>query len=115
MNYEEHPQKSVEPRHEVKTEAADVFEKQMKKIGEEVTAAMEKAVRDMKKYYDNVGAYMHKVNPNIFQYFLSLHIIHTYYVLQLQPHHPMPSCEQMQCKSKVHYMQQHGTVTQTST
>ena len=33
-------------------EAADVFEKQMKKIREEAVAAMERAARDMKKYYD---------------------------------------------------------------
>ena len=52
LNYRQHPQKSVGPRHEVKTEVVGIFKKQMKKLSEEAAAAMEKAVRDMKKYYD---------------------------------------------------------------
>ena len=36
----------------MKTEAEDIFEKQMKKIREEAAAAMERAARDMKKYYN---------------------------------------------------------------
>ena len=52
LNYGQHPQKSTDPRQEVKTEAVDVFEKRMKKIREEAAAAMERAARDMKKYYD---------------------------------------------------------------
>ena len=52
LNYRQHPQKSTEPRWEVETEAADVFVRRMKKIREEAVAALEKAVLDMKKYYD---------------------------------------------------------------
>jgi hypothetical protein len=50
LNYRQHPRKATEPRREVETEAADVFERRMKKIREEAAAALEKAASDMKKY-----------------------------------------------------------------
>jgi hypothetical protein len=249
LNYGQHPRKSVEPRREVKTEAADVFEKRMKKIREEAAAAMEKAAKDMKKYYDKgrqdapkyeigdqvyleglhistnrpskkledrrygpfritakIGERAYKLQlpltwkrihpvfntvllrparpststlqqrptppPPIMtkegeeyevekvldsrvrrgrlQYLVKWtgfpreenswvparnmrnakkkvqefhrqapsapqHVGHTYHMLHLQPHYPMPSCEQMRCESTVHYTQGHGTVTWTST
>jgi hypothetical protein len=52
LNYGQHPRKFTDPRREVETEAADVFEKRMKKIREEAMAALKKAAPDMKKYYD---------------------------------------------------------------
>ena len=52
INYGQHPRKSTEPRWETETEAADMFERRMKKIREEAAAVLEKAASDMKKYYD---------------------------------------------------------------
>ena len=49
MNCGPHPQKSTEPRREVETEVAGVFEKWMGEIKEEAATALEKAVSDMKK------------------------------------------------------------------
>ena len=51
LNYGQHPQKSTEPLRKVETEAVEVA-KQMKKIREEASAALEKAASDMKRYYD---------------------------------------------------------------
>jgi len=51
LNYGQHPWKSTDQR-EVETKAAEFFAKQMKKIREEAVAALEKAVSDMKIYYD---------------------------------------------------------------
>jgi len=52
LNYGQNPQKSTEPGGVVETEAADFFEKRMRKIREEGAAALENAVSDMKRYYD---------------------------------------------------------------
>ena len=73
LNYGQHSQKSTEPQREVETEAADVFSKQIKKVREEAVAALEKAVSDMKRYYDEV------LRPEP----------HELYVVQSQ--HPNPS------------------------
>src|SRR3979490_2909429 len=52
LNDGQHPRKSTEPRWEIETEAADMFERRMNKIREEAAAALKKAASDMKKYYD---------------------------------------------------------------
>src|SRR3979490_2828698 len=52
VNYGQHPRKSTEPRWEIETKAANIFERRRKKIREEAAAALKKAVSDMKKYYD---------------------------------------------------------------
>ena len=52
LNYGHHPQKSTKPRREVRTEVADIFEKQMQKIREEVVVALKKAASDIKRYYN---------------------------------------------------------------
>jgi hypothetical protein len=52
LNWGQHPRKGVEPRRESKVEAADAFVERMEGLRKEATAALERASRDMKKFYN---------------------------------------------------------------
>jgi transposase InsO family protein len=52
LNWGRHPRKGVEPRRETKVEAAMEFVQRMEGIRKEAAAALERAARDMKTFYD---------------------------------------------------------------
>src|SRR3979490_1979865 len=68
LNYGQHPRKFTEPRWEIETEVADMFERRMKKIREEAAAALKKAASDMKKAASDMKKYYDKGRQDVPQY-----------------------------------------------
>jgi len=52
LNWGRHPRKGIEPRREMRVEAANEFVERMEGIRREAEAALERAARDMKIFYD---------------------------------------------------------------
>jgi hypothetical protein len=52
LNWGRHPRKGIEPRRETRVEAATEFVERMEGIRREAGAALERAARDMKTFYD---------------------------------------------------------------
>jgi len=60
LKYRQHPRKDLEPHSTARTESAEVFASRMKNLTKDATAALARAAKDMKRYYDKY----HSEAPN---------------------------------------------------